>query len=70
MGPRGVHDLRIMIRTFLKIPLCLGHMSREFGLFRTVGLLTITPPDGSSNLNPRVNIFGASRTPIHDPGII
>ncbi|CAL8154390.1 unnamed protein product [Prunus armeniaca] len=42
-------------------------MSRDSGLDRTVGLVTIARSNGSQNLNPRVCDFGVSRTPIHNP---
>ncbi|KAI5335600.1 hypothetical protein L3X38_025733 [Prunus dulcis] len=56
-GLRGVHDLKIPIQE-LEVLTCLGQMSREFGLDRTVGLITITRSDGYYQPNPRVGIFG------------
>ncbi|KAI5334096.1 hypothetical protein L3X38_024229 [Prunus dulcis] len=67
LGPCGVHDLKIPIREFLEVLTCLGNMSREFGLDRTIGLLTIARSDGYCKPSPRVGLFKVSGTPIPDP---
>ncbi|CAL2231938.1 unnamed protein product [Prunus armeniaca] len=55
-----------MIREFLEVLTCLGHMSQESSLDRTVGLLTIARSDDYCKLSPRVGLFGVSGTPIHN----